>query len=358
MRGVSALCCPGSVRLALAIAVCMVATPGLADVCREAPKARAGATEIVRRAEVHMGTVVEISASDAACETLERAFREAFDEVARLEDLLSEWRPGTELAAVNEAAGGAAVPVGPELYALLDRSLEIAHLTRGAFDPSFASLWGLWTFGDDGVQRAPDAVEVERRRALINYRRITLDERTRSVRLEDAGMKVGLGGIAKGYATDRIAAVLRDHGLRHFTIKAGGELYVGGRPGGERARVGIRDPRGPGLFATVEAEDLAVNTSGDYERFFIDGGRRYHHIIDPATGYPATRSRSVTVLAREATLADALATAVFVLGPEEGLALVEELEGVEVVIVDRDSRVHLSSGVRGLLLRAPTRADP
>jgi thiamine biosynthesis lipoprotein len=170
-------------------------------------------------------------------------------------------------------------------------------------------------------------------------------------------MRAHLGGIGKGYAIDRAASILRARGLRDFMIQAGGDLYVSGTRGDRPWRLGIRDPRGPAdaSFAAVDLSDSAFSTSGDYERYFMHGGRRYHHIIDPRTGEPARGTRSVTVAAKTATVADALSTGVFVLGPEAGMALVERLADVDAVIVDENNRVRVSSGLKGrlALLRQP-----
>jgi len=304
--------------------------------------------EIMERTEAHMGTYatlrVRIPERGPACDVVDKTMSESFAEVARLEQLLSEWRQGTELTAVNNAAGGTPVAVSDEVFALVERAFDYAARSDGAFDPTFASLWGLWTFGEDGVHTLPDPAEVERRRALVGWRAVKLDPQRKTVHLPTTGMKLGLGGIAKGWAVDKVVARLRAAGAHDFVVQLGGETFVEGelRPGA--SKVALRDPRGAGPFATLTWQG-AVNTSGDYERFFMQDGVRYHHIIDPATARPAVRTRSATVLARDATSADALATAVFVLGPEQGIALVESLPGVEAIVVAADNRVWLSSGV-------------
>lgn len=304
-----------------------------------------------------MGTTVEIGISGDASGA-DEACAAVFAEFARLESLVSEWRPETELGRVNEYAGRAPVPVSGEVFALIERALAVSELTGGAFDPTFAALWGLWTFGDDGVTKRPAAEAVEARLRLVDWRKVRLDRAGRSVFLPERGMKLGLGGIAKGYATDRAVAILRERGFRNFSLKAGGELFVSGRRGSRPWRVGIRDPRGPDAFAALDLADSAFNTSGDYERFFFDEGVRWHHIIDPATGHPAHRSRSATVLAPDALRADALDTALFVMGPEAGIRLAESLPDVEAAIVGSDGRLYLTTGLAGRLevYFAPTNA--
>jgi thiamine biosynthesis lipoprotein len=310
------------------------------------------------RAERHMGTYVRVGfavpRADLDCQALDVMAATAFAEFARLEDLLSEWREGTQLAAVNAAAGERGVVVDEELFSLIERARDFAARSHGAFDPTFAALWGLWTFGDDGVNAVPDQAELERRRALIGWERIVVDPDTRSVFLPEAGMKIGLGGIAKGYAVDRAVDRLRDAGIDDLIVQAGGETFLAGRPRGRAPQAGVRDPRGPGPFAIVEHAG-AINTSGDYERFFVVDGVRYHHLIDPATARPARRARSATVLADDATTADALATAVFVLGPVRGMALIEATDGAEAIVVGADNRIWLSSGVPdGVELQPPS----
>jgi thiamine biosynthesis lipoprotein len=303
----------------------------------------------IKRVRPSMGTYVEITFSGISEAQANRAADAVFAELDRIERLMSEWRPDSELSAVNAAAGERPVVVERELLDLVARAVEFSEKTKGAFDPTFAAMWGLWTFGDDGVTTLPDPEEVGRRRALIDRRRVKLDPSKSTIFLEAKGMKLGLGGIAKGYATDRAVALLREHGARHFLLKAGGELFASGRNGGQRWRVGLRDPRSEGHFAEIELEDLSFGTSGDYERFFLANGVRYHHIIDPKTGYPATQSRSATVLAKDAITSDALSKALFILGPEEGMALMEAM-GVEAVLVTADNRVLSTPGLEGRLV--------
>lgn len=311
---------------------------------------------LLRRVRPAMGTYVELTISGLTAAAADPAVSRAFEEIERIEALMSEWRPQSQLGRVNAAAGERAVAVDRELFDLLVLALDLAEKSDGAFDPTFAAMWGLWTFGNDGVSKKPDPAAIASRRKLIGWKKVRLDPAKRTVFLPERGMKLGLGGIAKGYAVDRAVAVLREGGVRDFVIKAGGELYASGKNGSKRWRVGVRDPRGSGFFATIELQDEAFDTSGDYERFFVDGGVRYHHIIDPATGEPARRSRSATVLARDCTTADALSTAVFVLGPARGTKLIEASPGTSAVIVDADNALHISKGLRSRLelVRRPT----
>jgi thiamine biosynthesis lipoprotein len=274
----------------------------------------------------------------------------AFAEFEAVERELNEWKPGSPLAAVNDGAGGPPVVVPPALLAAVERGLELGRLTDGAFDVTWAALWGLWDFRAD-APTVPDAAEIDRRRALIDFRRVAVDRATSTVSLPAAGMKIGLGGIAKGLALDRAAARLRERGVADFLLSAGGQVYAGGTKEGTPWRVGLRDPRGTAedFFAVVAVRDGSVSTSGDYERFFERDGVRYHHILDPRTGRPARGLRSATVIARESALADALSTAVMILGRERGLALVETLPGVEAVVVDDAGAWTATSGLTDAL---------
>jgi len=277
-----------------------------------------------------------------------------------VEARMNEWRPGSPLAAISHAAGGEPVPTPADVRALIRRGVELGRLTQGAFDITWAALWGVWDFRAV-PPRVPSPAEIEARLPLIDYRLVTIDDDAGTVRLPRPGMVLGLGGMAKGYALDLAAAWLRRWGVRDFLLTAGGQVLARGRRGDRPWRVGIRDPRGPqdDVFATVEIRDASVSTSGDYERAFILDGVRYHHILDPRTGRPANGLRSATVIDRDATRADALSTALMVLGPHAGMALVERLPDVEAVLVDHGGRVHMSAGARALveILHAPRRED-
>ena len=310
-----------------------------------------------------MGTHLGISAytSDAHDEAALRAmFAKAVAEIRRLEGLMTTWRDDSEVSRINAAAGKAAVTVSPETLAVIEKSVWMSARSEGVFDITFEAMHGLWKFDQDLEESVPSRPAVEAARKLIDFRKINIDHGARTVMLEKQGMRMSLGGIAKGYAVDAAAGVLRAEGLTAFFVQAGGDFFVQGKkPDGSRFRVGVRDPRAPGegdFFALLEVEDHAFSTAGDYERGFIKNGKRYHHIIDPRTGYPATASRSVTIWARDAFTADAIDDAVFILGPEKGLALVESIEGAGAVIVDAHNKVWVSERLKDKLhqIRPPT----
>jgi FAD:protein FMN transferase len=289
----------------------------------------------------------------------QEAFRAAVAEMRRLENVLSEWRDDTEIGRVN-LHSGEWVPIGRELTDVLEKSLWAGKISEGTFDITFQVMSGVWKFGtnQEPNPKLPDAKLIARLKQNIDYRKVELDVPGSRVRLPK-GFQLGLGGIAKGYIVDRAADVLKRAGLSAFLVQAGGDLYgAGKKPDGTHWVSGIQDPRGPtgDFFAMIELEDHAFSTAGDYARSFVVNGRRYHHILDPRTGYPATASRSVTVWAKDAFTADAVDDAVFILGPEKGLPLVESLDGVGAVVVDSESRVHVSERLkdRVQILKPPT----
>ena len=289
------------------------------------------------------------------------AFGAIFKEFDRLEGLMSTWKDGSEIQRLNEAAGKHAVPVGPDIRDTLRTARQVSEWTSGKFDVTWGVMSGLWKFDYQNKDGSiPDPREVARRRKLIDYRELEVDEPAGTAFLRRDGMIVNLGGIGKGFAVDRARDILLQRGFRDFTIQFGGDMYVAGKSGSRPWRLGIQDPRGPAdkIFASVELSDSTFSTSGDYERFFMKDGRRYHHILDPATGEPAQGSRSVTILARSATLADGLSTGVFILGPKAGMALIERLPDVEGIIVGSNNKVLVSSGLEGRvkLLASPTDA--
>jgi FAD:protein FMN transferase len=287
------------------------------------------------------------------------AMSQAFAEMKRLEGVLSEWRDDTEVGKIN-LSPDRWVPVGPETFAVISRALEEGKASQGTFDITFQAMSDIWKFGSaaETAPKVPSKAEIERRRKFVDYRKVELDTQARAVRIPE-GFKLGLGGIAKGYIVDRAADILRKAGIKTFLVQAGGDLYGSGKkPDGSPWVSGIQDPRAAegAFFATLELTDHAFSTAGDYARSYVVGKRRYHHIIDPRTGYPATASRSVTVWADDATTADAIDDAVFILGPELGLELVEASPGVGVVIVDKNNKVWISPRLQGKVrvTRQPT----
>lgn len=276
----------------------------------------------------------------------EQSIDESIAEFRRIEQTMSEWRPDSDLSELNRLAGRESVDISAELFRLLSASYQVSELSQGAFDITFKSAGKLWDFRKAKV---PTQDQIERSIENIDYRRLVLSEAESGsgyrAYLTHPGTQVGMGAIAKGYAIDRAVQILRSGGFSAFSINAGGDLYVSGKTEKRLWNVGIQHPRdSQSLLASLTVSNLAIATSGDYERYFIKDGERFSHIIDPATGFPANLCQSVTIMATRAFWADALATAVFVMGPEQGLQLIESLEGIETLIVDQSGGVIMSSG--------------
>ena len=281
------------------------------------------------------------------------AFEAATAEIKRLEGLMTTWRPDSEVSKINAAAGKSAVKVSDETFAVIKESVHASEISEGTFDITFQTLHGLWKFDEDLDPHPPADKDVKERLAFLGWKNIKLDEKEKTVMLAKERTKIGLGGIAKGYAVDRAAAVLERAGLTSFFVQAGGDLFARGKkPDGSEWQAGIRDPRSKDegkFFAILPLSDHAFSTAGDYERSYIVNGKRYHHIIDPRTGQPATACRSVTIWAPSAFVADEIDDAVFILGPDKGLKLVESIEGVGAVIVDAKNNLYVSKRLEGKL---------
>jgi thiamine biosynthesis lipoprotein len=308
-------------------------------------QAKAATAVTAKRAQVLMGTMVELTAV-APNETLAQAALTAgVQEIRRIEALISTWIETSELSRVNHAAGREPVGVSDETFALLVRAQEIADYTEGGFNIAIGPAVRLWNIPE--APRIPSGMELEIAAQYVDYRRIHLDASSRSVFLEKPGMRIDVGGIGKGFAAEKAAAVMREVGASGGLVAVSGDFRVfGRRADGAAWPVGIQHPRQEDtVLATLDSTDEAISTSGDYERFFIKDGVRYHHILDPRTLQPARLCQSVTIIAPDATVADALATGVFVMGPVKGLALVERL-GFGAVIVDAGGGISISSTLR------------
>ncbi len=299
-------------------------------------------------AERHaMGTVWRVMLPPGHPSHGPEAASRALDEVQRLEDVLSEFRPHTEVSRINAAAGHESVPVSADTWNVVEHALRYAALSDGAFDPTWASLRSLWDFH---AQRPapPDPAAVRARLPLVDWGAVEVDPRARTIGLRHRGMALGFGGIAKGYALDRMRVMLRDAGVHDFVLYSGGQVLAEGTRAGRAWRVGIQHPRDPdGLLGALSITAGSVSTGGDYEHFFLHGGRRYHHVIDPRTGWPVAHTASVTVVTRTALEADALDTALFVMNPPEAMALARSL-GVAVVRTDPSLRSEITPAMRAM----------
>jgi len=292
-----------------------------------------------------MGTLVEVTAVGPE-DKAKNAVEAALDAVKQVEDLTS-FHKQSQLTRVNEAAGVEPVKVDQQLLALVEKSLEIAARTHGAFDPTIGPLSNLWRFSA-GEPHLPDRAAIASALEIVGWEKVRIDRAKGTVFLPERGMALDLGGIAKGYALDRAAAAIREAGIRSALVNAGGDIVaLGEKEPGKPWRIGIQDPRSPSsIIAVAPVKDGAILTSGDYERFFTEDGKRYHHILDPKTGYPAEGLESVTILTPDARAADGMSLAVFVLGLKEGLRLIESTPGVYGLLVDSQGEIHLSAGAQ------------
>jgi FAD:protein FMN transferase len=302
----------------------------------------------VSSSRVSMGSALTLTVWTADESAAKSTFDEVFAEFTRLEKLMSTWVADSDVSRINREAGVRPVTVSTEVRDALKIARQISEWTDGKFDVTFGALSGLWKFDHDQDNVIPDMREVRRQLPQIDYRAIRIDHAAGTVFVERKGMSIHLGGIGKGFAIDRGAAIFRRRGFRDFVIQSGGDIYAAGLKDGKPWRLAIQDPRGPAhrAFAELDLSDGTFSTSGDYERYFLRHGRRYHHILDPATGEPARGARSVTIVSNLAVLADGLSTGVFIMGADAGMKLIERLPDVEGVIVSDKNEVLISSGLR------------
>ena len=294
----------------------------------------------VRRSRLIMGTVVEIVVEGEDSDLLNAALDEAFAEIERLDKLLSSYRQDSDVSLLSQSRTGR--QVAPETAEVIALGLEVAHRSDGAFDLTLGQLKALW--GMDGeTPRVPEAQALSSALTSVGPKALVLDGR--QVRKQAAHLQVDLGGVAKGFAVDRAVAILRQRGVTGAAVNAGGDMYLLGQRSTRPWRIGIQHPRQEEtVLETGEVSDRAGVSSGDYERFFEEDGQRYHHIFDPRSGFPARGCQSVTVITDSVALGDALATAVFVLGPAAGLVLLERYPRSEGLIVAADGTRHASPG--------------
>jgi FAD:protein FMN transferase len=309
-----------------------------------------------------MGTVITVFIWGDDEVKAAKAAEAVFTEMKRVDGVMTTWTPDSEVSKVNAAAGTVPVVVSPETFEVIARAQDVAKKTKGIFDITVGPLFGgLYKFDQDMNGTLPEPAEVKKRLALVGYQSLVLDKKKLTVFLKKKGMSITLGGIAKGYAVDKCVKLLYDQGFTNFMVQAGGDMFIAGKKGADPWVVGIRDPRGASkdsMFATAPVVDHSFSTSGDYERGFVKDGKRWHHILDPRTGQPASKSRSVTVRAKDAFTADAWSKVLFILGPVESQKLLkrEKLDDFEVVWVDDKNEVTMTPALKAVVtqLKAPT----
>lgn len=304
---------------------------------------RSSSAEWLGDSQPHMGTEISVYLWHDDAATGQRAVNAIFSEVARLDQLMSTYIESSEISAVNRDAAFEPVTTGEELLRLIQRSLDISVLTLGAFDITYDSVGQHYDFRE-GVRPSEEIVAEEL--ASIDYRLVKIDATTSTVSFAREGVRINLGGIAKGYAVERGVEIAKSFGVRHARVTAGGDTRLLGDRRGQPWMVGIRDPRVEQKVAvTLPMEDEAISTSGDYERFFVEDGERYHHILEPSTGAPAGKVHSATIIGPDAVLTDALSTSVFVLGVDQGLRLIATLPDYEGIVIDADGQMFYSAGL-------------
>jgi len=290
-----------------------------------------------------LGTEVSVRLWHDDAATGQALVKQVFREVERIDQMMSTYKDDSRISEINREAASRPVVAGDELFRLIQRSLDIAVLTRGAFDITYDSVGQHYDFR---TRQRPDAETVASNLGLIDYRLVNLDAANGTVDFGAEGVRINLGGIAKGYVVERGVDLLRVAGVRHAVVTAGGDSRLLGDRRGQPWMVGIRDPRKDGEVAmTIPLQDEAISTSGDYERYFDEDGVRYHHILSPETGNPASGVHSATVIGPDAVFTDALSTSVFVMGVDLGLRLIATLPDYESIVIDDQGRIFFSDGL-------------
>lgn len=296
------------------------------------------------RAEAIMGTEVRVELwheDDAAARA---AIDAVMDEMRRIDALMSPFKPDSELSRINREAAQKPIVISQEMFDLIARSLEFSKLSGGAFDITFSSVGYLYDYRE---HIKPSDAEIAKALPGVNYRHLLLDRKRRSIHFARSGVRIDLGGIAKGYAVDNCIGLLKKRGITNAIVTAGGDSRLLGDRRGRPWRVGIRDPRQrDGVAMVLPLVDVAISTSGDYERYFEVDGVRHHHIINPKTGKSASGVRSVTVIGPDGVTTEGLTKSVFILGPKKGLRLIESLPNVDAIVIDATGNIFYSARLR------------
>lgn len=290
-----------------------------------------------------MGTTIRVEVWHEDENVRQQGVDEVMAEMERVNRLMSPYIEQSQLSKINKYAHEGPVEIDQDLFELIEKSQEVSRLTNGAFDITYASVGSLY---DYRKEIKPTEEEIAAAKLLVDYKNIVLDKVNFSIAFLKQGVKIDLGGIAKGFAVDQSIQHLQALGIKHALVSAGGDTRLLGDRRGRAWLVGIRDPENTEeVIVMLPLQDEALSTSGDYERFFIKDGKKYHHIIHPTTGSSAGEVRSASILASDSTTTDALSTSIFVMGPNKGLDLLNQLDGVEGVIVDKKGKLYYSHGL-------------
>ncbi|GAA4296033.1 FAD:protein FMN transferase [Nibribacter koreensis] len=304
--------------------------------------------QLFRRVQKLMGNRFELTVASPSQEAADAVIDAAIVEIQHIEGLLTTFSDTSETHQINANAGIAPVIPSPEVYDLIQRSLRISELTQGAFDITYGGVdKSLWNF-DPHMTALPSKEVAQASVKLVNYQNVLLNPKDKSVFLKHKGMRIGFGGIGKGYAAERAKSILLKLGVQCGIVNAAGDLCAWGhQPNGQAWTIGIADPNAKHQpFSQINISNLAVATSGNYEKFAIIDGKKYSHTINPKTGLPVTGIKSVTILCPNAELADAMATPVMVMGVQVGLDLINQMKDIACLVVDDDNRVHCSKNIR------------
>jgi thiamine biosynthesis lipoprotein len=307
--------------------------------------------EWVTREEAIMGTriAVELWAEDRG--TGDSHIDKVMAEMHRIDALMSTYKSTSQVSLVNASAARKPVQVDADLFELLQTALEYSRLTEGAFDITYASVGYLYDFKK---HVKPTEQQIKAALPAVNYRHVVLNTKGRTVKFTQPGVRIDLGGIAKGWAVDQGIAILQKAGVQHAMVTAGGDTRIIGDRFGHPWVVGIRDPRDRDkVIVRMPLVDSALSTSGDYERYFEADGVRYHHIISPSTGHPASEVRSVTIIAPTATRTDGLSKTIFVLGIDKGMKILDKLVDVDAIAIDKNGQIYYSKGLEAPLAGKP-----
>lgn len=294
-----------------------------------------------------LGTIVDITMYD---NRNEKIIYEAFDRISEIENKMTINKGDTsEIIKLNEASGLHEVSLSPDTFYVLERGKYYSALSGGSFDITIGPVVKLWNIGTD-YATVPDSEELKQAIELVDYKKLHLDRDKFEAKLDAKGMKVDLGAIAKGYAADEVAAILKKHGVKHAIINLGGNvLAIGGNVNGEPFKIGVQNPLNPrgDYMGILNIEDKTVVTSGIYEKYLEKDGKRYHHILEPKTGYPADNSIvGISIITDKSIDGDGLSTSVFLLGLDKGMELIESLDNVEAIFITTDKKVYISKGLK------------
>jgi thiamine biosynthesis lipoprotein len=294
-----------------------------------------------------MGNLFQLSAISDNEDWANECIDAGIDEIRRIEKLLTTYNEESETALINRNAGIKPVAVSEETFNIIERSIKISRVTQGAFDITYGSVdKRLWNF-DMNLHTLPDKITAKKMARLINYRNILLNKENLTVMLKEKGMRIGFGGIGKGYAAERAKLIMKEKGVKSGIVNASGDLATWGlQPNGKPWSIGIVDPNAKNkIFSSLDITDMAIATSGNYEKFILINGLKYSHTINPKTGLPIRGIKSVTIISQNAEIADAMATPVMIMGIVPGLNMINQMKGIEAIVVDDSDIIYTSKNI-------------